>query len=73
MFAPYRAELDKLFADRAASGGSMQFEQYQEIQKTVSRFIEALKQHVNDFAAGDYGRARTFLDSIANESRFPAG
>ena len=73
MFAPYRAELDKLFADRAASGGSMQFEQYQEIQQTVTRFIEALKQHVADFAAGDYGRARTFLDSIANESRFPAG
>jgi len=73
VFAPYRTDLDKLFAERAASGGSMQFEQYQEIQKTVSRFIEALKQHVNDFAAGDYGRARTFLDSVANESRFPAG
>ena len=72
-FAPYREELDKLFAERAASGGSLQYEQYQEIQRTVSKFIEALKQNVGNFAAGDYGRARTFLDSIANESRFPAG
>jgi hypothetical protein len=72
-FAPYRDELDKLFADRAASGGSMQYEQFQKIQGTVSKFIQALKDNVDNFPASDYGRARTFLDSIANESRFPAG
>ena len=72
-FAPYRNELDKLFADRASSGGSMQYEQYQQIQQTVSKFIDVLKENVNNYSAGDYGRARTFLDSIANEARFPAG
>ena len=72
-FAPYREELDKLFADRASSGGSLQYEQFQKIQGTVSKFIEALKENVDQFPASDYGRARTFLDSIANESRFPAG
>ena len=72
-FEPYRSELDKLFADRAASGGSLQYEQYQAIQMTVGRFIDALKAHIDDFSSSDYGRARTFLDSIANESRFPAG
>ena len=72
-FAPYREELDKLFADRASAGGSMQYEQYQQIQRTVSKFIDALKETVNDYSAGDYGRARTFLDSIASEARFPAG
>jgi hypothetical protein len=72
-FAPYREQLDKLFAERASSGGSMQYEQYQEIQKTVSKFIEVLKENVSNYAAGDYGRARTFLDSIANESRLPSG
>lgn len=73
VFAPYRSELDKLFADRAASGGSIQFEQVRQIQQTVSKFIEVLKENVDNYAAGDYGRARTFLDSIANESRHPAG
>ena len=72
-FAPYREELDKLFSDRASSGGSMQYEQYQQIQRTVSKFIDALKTNVSRYPAGDYGRARTFLDSLGNEPRFPAG
>jgi hypothetical protein len=73
VFAPYRTELDKLFANRAASGGSLQYEDYQEIQRTVSKFIDVLKDNVGKYAAGDYGRARTFLDSLAHESRFPSG
>ena len=72
-YAPYREQLDKLFAERASAGGSMQYEQYPEIQQTVSKFIQALKENVNTYSASDYGRARTFLDSIASESRFPAG
>ncbi len=73
VFKPYRAELDKLFSQRAASGGSMQFEEYKEIQQTVSKFIDVLKQNVGNYPAGEYGRARTFLDSLAQESRFPSG
>jgi hypothetical protein len=72
-FAPYREQLDKLFADRASSGGSLQYEQFQQIQGTVSKFIQALRENVDNFPASDYGRARTFLDSIANESRLPSG
>ncbi len=72
-FASYRDELNRFFADRASSGGSMQYEQYQQIQGTVSKFIDALKENINSFSAGDYGRARTFLNSIANEARFPSG
>jgi len=73
VFKPYRAELDKLFSQRAASGGSMQFAEYKEIQQTVSKFIDVLKQNVGNYPAGEYGRARTFLDSLAQESRFPSG
>lgn len=72
-YDPFRRDLDKLFADRAASGGSLQFEEFQKIQGTVSKFIEALKQNVSRYPAGDYGRARTFLNSLANEPRYPAG
>jgi len=73
VFKPYREELDKLFANRAATGGSVQFEEMRQIQDTVSKFIEVLKANVGNYAAGDYGRARTFLDSLAHESRLPAG
>jgi len=73
IFAPYRQELDTLFARRASTGGSLQYEEFKEIQSTVSKFIDVLKEHVGDYAAGDYGRARSFLNSLAQESRFPAG
>lgn len=73
IFRPYREELDKLFAERAASGGSVQYEEIRRIGDTVSKFIDVLKENVGNYAAGDYGRARTFLDSLARESRLPAG
>ena len=73
IYAPYRDRLDSLFANRAASGGSIRYEDFQAIQNTVSQFVEALQKHVSEYAAGDYGRARNFLDSLANEARSPAG
>jgi hypothetical protein len=73
IYSPYRDRLDSLFSERAASGGSLRYEQFQDIQKTVSDFIEALKQRVSEYNAGDYGVARTFLNSLANEARQPAG
>ncbi|MFM8985880.1 MAG: hypothetical protein ACKONH_07460 [Planctomycetia bacterium] len=73
IYTDYRKRLDQLFADRAASGGSIQYGELREIQSTVSKFIDVLKQNVRSYPAGDYGRARTFLDSLAQEARMPAG
>jgi hypothetical protein len=73
IFTPYRSELDRLFATRASSGGSIQFEDVRAIQQTVEKFVDVLREHVNDYPAGEYGRARTFLNSLANEARFPSG
>jgi hypothetical protein len=73
VFTPYREELDKLFARRASSGGSISFGEFQEIQSTVSSFTEALKEHVDKYPAGEYGRARTFLDSLRHEASLPSG
>jgi hypothetical protein len=73
VYTPYRTRLDQLFAERAASGGSLRYEQFVEIQSTVDSFIDALKSRVNEYAGGDYGVARTFLDSLASEARRPAG
>ena len=71
VFEPYRQNVDRLFADRASSGGSVSYDQVQEIQQAVNDFADALKQRVDKYAAGDYGTARTFLTSLAHEARFP--
>ena len=73
IYDPYRNKLDSLFAERSASGGSLQYADYKEMQTTVSHFIDALKARVKDYAAGDYGRARTFLNSLSHELKFPTG
>ena len=72
IYKQYRDRLDSLFANRASSGGSIRYEDYQAIQTTVSQFVEALQQHIKSYAAGDYGQARTFLDSLASEARSPS-
>lgn len=72
-YKPYRDRLDSLFAHRAETGGSIQYSDYQAIQQTVSKFIDALKARVKEYPAGDYGRARTFLDSLAHEASMPSG
>ena len=73
IYADYRKRLDTFFADRAAAGGSVQFSEMREFQSNVSKFIDVLKQNVKSYPAGDYGRARTFLDSLAHEARMPSG
>ena len=70
-FDPYRENVDRLFAERASSGGSVSYDQFQEIQQAVNSFADALKERVDRYAAGDYGTARTFLTSLAHEARFP--
>ena len=73
IYTDYRKQLDRFFADRAAAGGSVQFSEMREFQSNVSKFIDVLKQNVKNYPAGDYGRARTFLDSLAHEARMPSG
>ena len=73
IYDEYRKRLDTLFAHRAAAGGSIQYNDLKEIETTVSNFIDTLKQHVREYAGGDYGRARTFLESLAREAKMPAG
>jgi hypothetical protein len=73
IYSQYRQQLDTLFSQRAASGGSITYDDFQAIQTAVSQFIDALQAHVDDYAAGDFGRARNFLDSLAHEARMPAG
>lgn len=72
-FTPYREKLDSLFAKRASTGGSMDYQEYSQIQGTVDQFMDALKSRAAKYAAGEYGKARVFLESLAHETKFPAG
>jgi len=72
IYEQYRKQLDSLFSQRAASGGSLTYDDFRTIQDTVSQFIDTLQEHVSEYAAGDFGRARNFLDSLAHEARMPA-
>lgn len=73
MYREYRSRLDSLFARRAASGGSLRYDDFVAIQDAVSQFTEALKAHMSEYASGDYGQARNFLDSLVHEARMPGG
>ena len=73
LYAAYRSEIDRFFAHRAATGGSVQFKEVEQVEGTVSKFIDALKGNVTKYSAGDYGKARNFLDSLAREARMPPG
>jgi hypothetical protein len=73
IYTEYRNRLDGLFAQRAASGGSIRYDDFKAIETTVSQFVELLQKHVSEYASGDYGRARNFLDSLVNEARQPGG
>jgi hypothetical protein len=72
-YKPYRDRLDPLFARRAETGGSIQYSDYQAIEQTITTFIDALKRRVSEYPAGEYGKARTFLDSLAREASMPSG
>lgn len=72
-YKPYRDKLDTLFANRAASGGSIPYSDYQAIQTTVNQFIDALTKRIGDYSAGDFGKAKNFLDSLGHEAKLPAG
>ena len=73
VYTAYRSDLDKFFAHRAATGGSVQYKDIEQVEGTVSKFIDALKGNVTKYPAGDYGKARNFLDSLAREAKLPPG
>jgi hypothetical protein len=72
IYTQYRNRLDSLFSQRAASGGSIRYDDFKAIETTISQFVELLEKHVSDYASGDYGHARNFLDSLVNEARQPS-
>ncbi len=70
-FADSRAELEALFANRAAYGQST-LDDYSKIDATIKAMSEELKKIVRDVPPSDYTASKRFLDSLAFENRQPA-
>ena len=70
-FSGFRADLDKLFAERAADGQMCQAERIQAKQATDGMLAQ-LKKRVREVPSTDYIATRRFIESLACEARLPA-
>jgi hypothetical protein len=68
-----RAELDLLFAQRAATHGAMGVDAHRQIRATVDAMLAMLKSQIRELDSRSYLDARNFLNSLAYEADFPAG
>jgi hypothetical protein len=71
-FNAQRAELEKLFADRAYHG-MVTLEGLYKLNDLTDAMMSALKAQIRNVPAEQYLEARRFLDSLAYEGTQPAG
>lgn len=72
-YEEFRKELDRLFQERETAHGSIGYEVFTQIGTTTSAFLAALQENIKDFPnANEYLQAKTFVQALANEARFPA-
>jgi hypothetical protein len=63
--------IEECFQARAKSGGYVTFEQSELLENAIKDLVGQLKSNVAKYAAGKYGKARTFLDSLRQEFEMP--
>jgi hypothetical protein len=68
----YRKSLEELFRQREVTHGSSGYEVYSKIQQTTNAFLADLKKNISEIPSGEYVKAKSFIESLAHESRFPA-
>ena len=59
------------FHDRVEEGGSIGFEQGEEVNGSVARITDLMKENVSKYASGKYGEARSFMESLRYEFYLP--
>jgi hypothetical protein len=68
-FGEYRDPLDVLFRDRAAAGGDLTVQQFNQVRDLTGGMLSALKADIRNYSANDYLRARNFITSLAHEAQ----
>jgi len=69
-FVAFRAELEKVFAQRAANRG-IGLEDHVKVSETAKVMLEVLKMYAGGVDPMDYVAARRFIESLAYEARQP--
>jgi len=69
-FASYRAEIERVFAERAAGGG-MGAQQRDNLEQATGTMLVLLKNDIRQLAPMEYTNARRFVQSLAYEARVP--
>ncbi len=68
-FEPYRDQLDRLFATRAANGGETSLADQLTIQEVADEMTDQLKRRIQDLPTHAYLQARGFISSLSFEGR----
>jgi len=69
-FAAYRAEIERVFAERAANG-SIAAEQRQNLEQATGIMLALLKNEIRLLPPMQYSNARRFIESLAYEAQQP--
>ena len=59
------------FHDRVEEGGSIGFEKGEEVNGSVARITDLMKENVSKYASGKYGEASSFMESLRYEFHLP--
>ena len=70
VFAPYRAALDELFAQRVKTNSGVGTRTYEQILAAVEDLQGELKSHIDVMTPAEYVVAKRFLASLAHEAHF---
>lgn len=71
-YAQYRQELDTLFSQRAQNSGHVNPQIYEAISATSDGLLKALLANIRNMRPQDYTDAKTFVENLSYEGRFPA-
>ncbi len=63
--------LEALFAERAARHGNIGASTYREIEATCEALLAELRANIKEYSGNDYAPAKTLLEGLAYEARFP--
>ncbi len=72
-FAPYRMRIETLFAMQTPEDSGINSPSYAEIRQLTQQAAEQLKARIHSLSPEQYTMARSFLDRIVHEARFPVG
>ncbi|MBX3412134.1 MAG: hypothetical protein KF708_05395 [Pirellulales bacterium] len=71
-YAQYRQELDTLFSQRAQNSGHVDPQIYEAISATADGLLQALLANIRNMRPQDYTDAKSFVENLQYEGRFPA-